>query len=57
MIGGVVGAQFGARSALILGGETLRALLAVLVLAVGTRFLVDLVTPPTEQFTISEVVG
>jgi hypothetical protein len=32
-------------------------LLAVLVLAVGTRFLVDLVTPPTEQFTISEVVG
>lgn len=54
MVGGVVGAQFGARSALFLRGETLRALLAVLVLAVGARFLVDLVTPPQEAYSISE---
>jgi len=57
MTGGVVGAQFGARSALVLGGETLRAMLAVLVLAVGTRFLVDLVTPPGEPYSISETVA
>jgi uncharacterized protein len=55
MIGGVMGAQFGARSALFLRGETLRALLAVLILAVATRFLVDLVTPPEERYSISEV--
>lgn len=54
MIGGVVGAQIGARSAQHLRGETLRALLAVLVLAVATRFLVDLVTPPDERYSISE---
>ena len=57
MIGGVVGAQFGARSALVLGGETLRALLAILVLTVGARFLVDLVTPPPEPYSITETVA
>lgn len=55
MLGGVIGAQFGARSALFLRGETLRALLAVLVLGVGARFLVDLVVTPAEPFSISEV--
>ena len=54
IIGGVIGAQFGARSALVLGGETLRALLAILVLTVGMRFLVDLVTAPAEPYSISE---
>ncbi|MCW5697092.1 MAG: sulfite exporter TauE/SafE family protein [Bauldia sp.] len=54
IIGGVIGAQFGARSAAVLRGETLRALLAILVLAVGARFLVDLVTPPVERYSISE---
>jgi len=53
MLGGVIGAQFGARSALYLRGETLRALLALLVLAVGFRFLFDLVTPPTERYSIT----
>ena len=57
MIGGVVGAQFGARSALVLGGETLRALLAILVLTVGARLLVDLVTPPPEPYSITETVA
>lgn len=54
MTGGVVGAQFGARSASVLRGETLRALLAILVLLVGARFMVDLVVTPNEPFSISE---
>ena len=54
MTGGVVGAQFGARSASVLRGETLRALLAILVLAVGLRFMVDLVAAPNEPSSISE---
>jgi len=54
MTGGVVGAQFGARSASVLRGETLRALLAILVLAVGVRFMVDLVATPSEPYSISE---
>ena len=54
MLGGVIGAQFGARSALFLRGETLRALLAVLVLAVGARFLVDLVATPEDPYSITE---
>ncbi len=54
MLGGVIGAQFGARSALVLRGETLRAVLALLVLAVAVRFLVDLVATPSDPYSISE---
>ncbi len=55
MVGSVIGAQFGVRWAVHLRGETLRLLLAVLVLAVATRFLVDLVTPPQERYSIEEI--
>ncbi len=55
MIGGVIGAQFGFRSSQHLRGEQLRALLAVLILAVGARFLVDLVRPPAEPFSIAAI--
>lgn len=54
MLGGVIGAQFGARSALVLRGETLRAVLALLVIAVALRFFVDLVATPTDPYSISE---
>jgi uncharacterized membrane protein YfcA len=57
MVGGVVGAQFGARSALVLGGEILRAMLAILVIAVATRFLVDLVSAPAEPYAITETIS
>ena len=53
MVGGVVGAQFGAQVGQALRGEQLRALLALLVLAVGIRFLFDLVLPPDQLFSIS----
>ena len=47
MIGGVAGAQYGAKAGQKLRGEQLRALLALLVLAVAIRLAVDLfVTPP-----------
>ena len=51
MIGGVIGAQFGARTSLAMKGEELRLLLGLVVLAVGVRFLVDLVVRPDDPFT------
>jgi uncharacterized protein len=52
MIGGVIGAQFGARAGQRFSSEQLRLLLGVLVLAVGMRFAIDLVVQPTELYTI-----
>lgn len=57
MVGGVVGAQFGARLGARLGGEQLRAMLALLVLAVAARFLVDLVSTPVEPYSLSTIAG
>jgi uncharacterized membrane protein YfcA len=53
MVGGVIGAQFGARVGLRMRGDQLRALLAVLVLAVALRFLVGLVVTPEERFALT----
>jgi uncharacterized membrane protein YfcA len=50
MIGGVTGAQFGARAGQKIRGEHLR-LLRLLILAVGIRFAVEL-DPPDELFTV-----
>jgi uncharacterized membrane protein YfcA len=52
MIGGVFGAQFGARIGQNLRGDQLRALLALMVLAVAVRFLVGLVLPPTDRYSL-----
>jgi uncharacterized protein len=52
MIGGVIGAQFGARAGQRFSSEQLRLLLGVLVLGVGLRFAFDLVVQPTELYTI-----
>jgi len=57
MIGGVVGAQFGARMGQKLRGEQLRALLALLVLAVGCKILADLVIQPDELFSFTTMRG
>ncbi|MBS1180198.1 MAG: hypothetical protein H6Q99_78 [Proteobacteria bacterium] len=57
MVGGVVGAQFGARVGQSLRGETLRLLLGLLVLSVGLRFAVDLVAMPEELYSISRMGG
>ncbi len=50
MLAGVVGAQYGVRVGQKLRGEQLRALLALLVLAVGIRLAIGLVLPPTIFF-------
>lgn len=57
MVGGVVGAQFGARVGQNIRGDYLRALLGLLVLAVALRFFYGLVTPPDEPFSISTLAG
>ena len=57
MVGGVIGAQFGARAGQKMRGERLRLLLGVLVLAVGLRFAYDLVVQPDDLFSIRIVGG
>ncbi len=52
MIGGGIGAQFGSRAGLAMRGEALRLLLGLLILAVGLRFLVQLVLVPGEPFSL-----
>jgi uncharacterized protein len=54
MVGGVTGAQFGARAGQMIRGEQLRLLLGLLILAVGVRFAVELVIRPEDLFTIRE---
>jgi uncharacterized membrane protein YfcA len=52
IIGGVIGAQFGVGFAERLKAEQLRALLALLVLAVAVRMALGLVVPPSDVFSI-----
>ena len=53
ILGGVFGAQFGARAGRNLRAELFRFLLAILLLAVGVRFAIELVVRPNELFSIS----
>lgn len=53
MVGGVFGAQFGASVGQKLRGEQLRALLALVVLAVAIRFGYSLFTHPADVFSMS----
>src|SRR5690606_12485251 len=52
MVGGVAGAQYGARVGQKLRGEQLRALLALLVLAVALRLAFDLFVRPADVYSI-----
>src|ERR1700743_650340 len=54
MVGGVTGAQFGARAGAKIRGAQLGRLLGLLIPAVGIRFAVELVLQPTELFTIRQ---
>ncbi len=55
MLGGVAGAQYGARVGQKLRGEQLRALLALLVLAVALRLAFDLFVRPSNVYSL--VIG
>ena len=57
MIGGVAGAQYGARAGQKLRGEQLRALLAALVLAVALRLGFDLFIRPESIYSLAPVGG
>jgi len=52
MVGGVIGAQFGARAGQKISGERLRLGLGLLVLAVGIRFAMQLVLMPDDIYTL-----
>jgi uncharacterized membrane protein YfcA len=57
MIGGVIGATFGARTGQRMRSERLRMLLGLLVLAVGLRFAYSLIIEPEDLFSIRAVLG
>lgn len=57
MVGGVIGAQFGARAGQRIRSEHLRLLLGLLILSVGIRFAVELVIRPDELYSIRELAG
>jgi len=52
MLAGVVAAQYGVRAGQKLKAEQLRALLALLILAVGARLALDLFSTPNDIFSI-----
>lgn len=52
LVGGVIGAQFGGRAARNLNVSSFRLLLALLILAVGLRFAVELFLPPSEPYSV-----
>ncbi len=56
IVGGVVGAQFGARAGLKLKGEHLRLMLAVVVVAVCLGLAWGLVATPAEMYFVSTLV-
>ena len=53
MVGGTIGAQFGASAGKYLRGDQLRALLALLVLGVAIRFGLTLVLKPQDIFSMA----
>ncbi|HEX7967713.1 MAG TPA: sulfite exporter TauE/SafE family protein [Stellaceae bacterium] len=56
LVGGVVGAQMGTRFGQRLRGEQLRALLALIVLAVAAKLLFDLTVAPPDLYSL-DIVG
>ena len=53
IIGGVVGAQIGARLGAKLRGEQLRGILAIIVLIVCIKIILDLTLTPKEFYSLS----
>ena len=58
MVGGVFGAQFGARAGAQIRSDYFRVLLGLLILSVAVRFATDILTTPKEPFsaTLTETV-
>jgi uncharacterized protein len=57
IIGGAIGAQFGARSGRTMKADSFRLLLAILLLGVAFRFGSDLMLEPSEHFSVQVLGG
>ena len=57
LAGAVVGAQFGSKYSVRMKGEQLRALLSIMVLGVCIKILVDLITKPTDLYSITPLLA
>lgn len=57
IVGGVIGAQLGARIGEKLNGEQLRGLLAMMVISVALKLLIDLATRPSDVYSIMSTSG
>ena len=57
IVGGVIGAQWGSRMSTKIKAEQLRALLGLLVLLVGFRFVLLLLMEPADAFSLSAPRG
>ncbi|HEX7947982.1 MAG TPA: TSUP family transporter, partial [Phenylobacterium sp.] len=57
LLGGIVGAQFGARASSRFRAEELRAILAFIVLLVGLRMGLGLFLAPDEPFVLMSGMG
>ncbi|MEQ8321781.1 MAG: sulfite exporter TauE/SafE family protein [Rhodospirillales bacterium] len=57
IVGGVIGAQLGARIGERLNGEQLRGLLAMMVISVALKLLIDLATRPSDVYSIMTTAG
>ncbi|MGP1275788.1 MAG: sulfite exporter TauE/SafE family protein [Caulobacterales bacterium] len=57
IVGGVIGAQFGARVGQRIRAEELRAALALMVLSVCLKLAFDLVSDPADMFELMETTG
>lgn len=57
MVGGSIGAQFGAHVGQNMRAERLRLLLGILILAVGIRFALGMVLPPSDPYVVQPLTG
>lgn len=55
LVGGVIGAQIGAKAGALLRGEQLRTLLAVMVLTVCGKLLFELFAPPEDFYSLERM--
>lgn len=57
MVGGVIGAQFGAQAGQKMQSERLRLMLGLLIFAVAVRFAIGLFLPPSEPYSFRLLEG
>jgi uncharacterized membrane protein YfcA len=56
LAGAVIGAQYGTRMGSALKGEQLRALMAIMILAVCSRVAYEMIATPLDSFSIEKLL-